>query len=412
MRAENYAEPAICRQFELKDGAATAYIVVDSVLGGGGTGGVRMGPDVTVDEVAALAREMSLKFAWLNIPRGGAKSGICLHDTAPGVRDEVLREFGRSIRDLVASGRYVPGMDLGVGQDEYQTIMRGAGFAAEETDPDPDIDSNYYTAMTVFLAAKAALAQKGRSLEGTSVLIEGLGKVGRHLARLFDGDGARIVGVSTLEGAVVERAGLDVGELLSLAEDHGDDCVHRVPGKVPMPARELYRAAGDLLVPGARVHSIGPAEVAALKVRMIVSLANAAAMPDAEDAMQARGIVYIPGFVANSGGIFCWYLARYDRETRDSLLERGFSRKVRTLVAEAEGAGRSVAALAREQADHKAARLHAELDGGPWQRLAGIMRKSAPDRLSYVLMRRLLGAGWGRRDTRYLRWYVDAKYFS
>lgn len=412
MRGEQNAIPAICREIDLRDGAATAYVVIDSLLGGGGTGGVRMGPDVTAGEVAALAREMSLKFAWLNIPRGGAKSGICLHASGARLEDEVLREFGNSIRDLIESGRYVPGMDLGVGQREYQAIMQGAGVPFEQTGPDPEIDSNYYTAMTVFLAAKAALAHKDRPVRGAAVLIEGLGKVGRHLTKLFAGDGARIVGVSTLEGAIIDPGGLDVSRLLELAETHGDRCVHHYPGADALPSRQLYCAAGDVLVPGARVHSIAADDVAALDVGLVVSLANAAATPDAEAAMHERGILYVPGFVANSGGIFCWYLARFERETRDSLLRKGFSKKVRTLVAEADSKGQSVAALARAQADRKAARLHAESAGGIWQRMTGIVRKSAPGRLSYLLMRRLRGAAWARRESPYLRWYFDAKYFS
>jgi glutamate dehydrogenase/leucine dehydrogenase len=371
-----------------------------------------MGDDVTAGEVTALAREMSLKFAWLNIPRGGAKAGIRVGNLPVELHESVLHEFGHAISDLVRSGQYVPGMDLGVGDREYRAIMRGAGVPVDDANADPVIDSNYYTAKTVFLSTCAALEHSGRSVRGADILIEGLGKVGRHLVQLFANAGARIVGISTIEGALVDAEGLDVAQLLALADKHADDCVHHVEGLTALPAAQLYCAGADVLIPGARVHSIRPEAVASLKVGFVVSLANAVANRDAESAMHERGIVFVPGFVANSGGIFCWYLARFDESTRDGLLENGFASKVRCLLQGAEDTGCSIATFGRDEAERKSARLRAELAGNTWERLGGVLRKSAPARVGYLTLRRLRGMDWARRDSQYLRWYFDAKYFS
>jgi glutamate dehydrogenase/leucine dehydrogenase len=109
-------EPAYQKIVDLHDNDASAFVVIDSYLGGGGTGGIRMGESVTLEEVASLAHEMSLKFAWLNIARGGAKSGIAYTGTLSAERkNRLLIEFGKAISGLLESRAYIPGMDLGVG---------------------------------------------------------------------------------------------------------------------------------------------------------------------------------------------------------------------------------------------------------------------------------------------------------
>ena len=121
--------PAYQKVIDLNDSGSRAYVVIDSYLDGGGTGGIRMGESVTLAEVADLAHEMTLKFAWLNIPRGGAKSGITYTgEMSEDRKDRLLREFGKSVSDLLHSRDYVAGMDLGIGPTELATIMSSAGM--------------------------------------------------------------------------------------------------------------------------------------------------------------------------------------------------------------------------------------------------------------------------------------------
>jgi glutamate dehydrogenase/leucine dehydrogenase len=290
--------------------------------------------------------------------------------------------------------------------------MRGAGKEVRASDARQDVDSNYYTALTVFLALTSIAACDSRSLSGMSALVEGVGKVGRHLLRLLDRSGAKVVGISTISGAFYEPGGIDVARLVSLAEQFGDECVGRYAGAPLAEARSLYQQPADILIPGARVYALDTEIVPSLKVRYVVPMANAPATPSAEHQMHAHGIRFLPGFIANSGGIFCWYLSRLPPETRKSLLEEAFCRRVRELVSEADRIGVPIADLARQQAGVRADKMKAERSGSLPGRLAGLARRLTPRRLPYLLLTKLLGPRWSARDTVFLRWYFNAKYFN
>jgi len=294
-----------CRSITLDSPGTKAFVVIDSFLGGGGTGGIRMGEGVSQQEVTDLAHEMRLKFAWLNIPRGGAKEGICI-DEALGEDDiaRLLAEFGNEISDLLQSGKYVAGLDLGVGPAELQQIMAGAGIKAIAPAGDVAIDSNYFTALTVYSALEALLAASGRNVGDSTFLLEGAGKVGGQLMAMLDEAGGRIVGVSTIRGMLINPHGIDVQELLDARDHCGDACVSRCSGEFSASPEELYWQAADVLIPGARTRSIRRKHIGRVKARFIVPVANAVASVDAEQALHDAGIRYLPGFVTNSGGIF------------------------------------------------------------------------------------------------------------
>ena len=409
--AETWDAP-LCRTVALSCPAVSACLVIDSFLGGGGTGGIRMGEHVTQEEVAALAREMSLKFAWLNIPRGGAKAGIsCAHALTDELRYKVLDEFGAAIKDVLQSGRYIPGVDLGIGASDLSRILRAAGIDSAGSAPSKDIDSNYFTALTVFVALDALLRHRGRQVQGTTFLVEGIGKVGSHLLQLIDDAGGIIVGVSTIVGAAIDPEGIDVRRLLTLKGEHGDACTARLETGQFLPPGELFWQAADVLVPGARTDSIRSDDVGRLQVRFIVPIANAVATPDTELELYNAGVAFIPGFVSNSGGIFCWYLSRLEAAGRLHMIRRDFGNKVRRLVAEADRRQMAIAQLARQQADASAKRMNAEANGPPLARLAGMLRKLTPRRIGYVAMRKLLGKRWASKDSVLCRWYFQARYF-
>lgn len=412
MRSDADNGPALKRTFNLGDGLGTGYLVIDSDLGGGGTGGVRMGDDVSEDEVSVLAAEMSHKFAWLNIARGGAKSGIqCAGQLSDADKELMLRDFGRGIGDVLSSHRYIAGMDLGIGPGELATIMSGAEINENTVSENDSIDSNFYTALTVHIAMTELLRYSDRTLNGTRVLVEGLGKVGRHLIRLIIDGGGIISGVSTIEGAIIRPDGIDAEKILVLADKYGDESVHHYDDGPVDQAAKLYSAPADVLVPGARVHGIREENVADLKVSFVVPIANAPATSAAEESMHDRGIQYLPGFVTNSGGIFCWYLARLDDSVRQLVLQEGLGRKISRLVRKANQRNVSIGSLARRQVTRNARRMLAEERGSSLQRAIGVARKFSPRRLPYVVMSRIFGRRWAARDSLAARWYFDARYF-
>ena len=400
------------REVALAEGIAVGHVVIDSFLGGGGTGGIRLSEDVTREEVEDLAREMSLKFAWLNVARGGAKSGIrCPAGLDAGDRQKVLEDFGAQIADLIEDGRYVAGLDLGVGPGELRQIMTAAGIDASPNPSPTGIDSNYFTALTVYTAIENLLAADGRQVSGSTFLLEGLGKVGQHLAGMIAADQGRLVGVSTLEGARIEPAGIDVNRLLDLKAQHGDRCVTMYDAGQLLDSEALYSQHADVLIPGARTRSITEKNAGSIRARFIVPIANAVATPEVERLLHEGGVACVPGFVANSGGIFCWYLAKLSPSARTSVLRRGLGKKIRRLVERSMAEGKPIGLLARRQADQNARRMHDESTGNRGQRWRGRLRKLKPARLAYVVLSRLMGPEWASRDSFFARQYFDSRYF-
>jgi glutamate dehydrogenase (NAD(P)+) len=405
-------EPAYQEIIDLHDRGASAFVVIDSYLGGGGTGGIRMSESVTLEEVASLAHEMSLKFAWLNIARGGAKSGIAYTgDLSAERKNRLLVEFGKSISGLVESREYIPGMDLGIGPQELAVILSSEESRTPVSTDTSDIDSNYFTALTVFVALKTLLEKRGERLSETRVLVEGVGKVSTHLMRLIVATGASIVGVSTIEGSFYDADGIDIEKLLRLKEVHGDHCIGQYADRAPNPSEDLYLQPADVLIPGAGPDSINKKNVDSIVARFVVPIANISASPEIEIEMHNRGISYVPGFVSNSGGIFCWYLARLSGELRESIIRNGLASKIHNLILDADRAELPIAQLARLQANTNAARMARE-NSSALNRAVVLARKMAPRRLAYVILGKLLGDNWASKDSIFCRWYFDARYFQ
>ena len=411
MHSASQNKPAYQKVIDLNDAGSEAFVVIDSYLEGGGTGGIRMGESVTLAEVADLAHEMTLIFAWLNIPRGGAKSGITYEgEMSEARKDSLLKEFGKSISDLLQSHDYVAGMDLGIGPTELATIMSSAGMQSGMSNDKNAIDSNYFTALTVFVSLKTLLHEKGEELSDVKVLIEGVGKVSTHLMRMIVETGARVTGVSTIAGSIFSADGIKVEELLSLKQTYGDECVKRYPSTSLLAPEDLYMLPADVLIPGARPNSINENNIDAIKARFIVPIANIPARPEIEKMLYERGVHYIPGFVSNSGGIFCWYLARLSGQSRENIIRQGFAERIRGLIDDADRRRLPIAELARSQAQDNANRMMLE-NSSLLNRTIGIARKLAPRRIAYVALSRIFGSRWGSRDSVFCRWYFDARYF-
>ena len=161
-------------------------------------------------------------------------------------------------------------------------------------------------------AAEAALAHRGRALDGAAIAIEGFGKVGAGMALASERAGARVVGVSTVAGLLADPDGLDVAELFALRERFGDALVRTARAPV-RPREELFDLDCDVLVPGARPDSITREVAARLRCAVVAPGANVPYGPGAVEELHRRGIVAVPDFIANAGGIHL-----YTRVTQDA----------------------------------------------------------------------------------------------
>jgi glutamate dehydrogenase/leucine dehydrogenase len=297
-----------------------AVVVVDNTACGPGIGGLRMAPDVTVGEVARLARAMTLKSAAAGLAHGGAKAGLAADPAMPPRdKENVIRWFAQAIRDVHA---YIPGPDMGT--DErcmawiHDEIGRSVGLP--EVLGGIPLDELGATGFGLAVAAEVASdALAVLSLAGARVAIQGFGAVGAHAARFLAQRGATIVAVSDLGGAVTDPAGLPVDELLAW-KDAGRSVATFGRGAVGPPEAPLAVDC-DILVPAARPDAVTEANVEGVKARLVLEGANIPVTAGAEAVLHERGVLCLPDWIVNAGGLIC-AAVEYDGGTRDAGLER------------------------------------------------------------------------------------------
>jgi glutamate dehydrogenase (NAD(P)+) len=348
------------RVLDLRDDEAglEAIVVIDTELFPVSAGGTRMLPDVDRDEVARLARAMTWKFAACRVPYAGAKAGVRF---AGGDRDAVLAAYKRALEPF--KDTFLTGPDMGTEPADFVEDGTTELPLWAKTHDGMGMD-DLATGHGVRGAAEAALAHLGRSLSGAAVAIEGFGKVGAGTARACARAGARVVAVSTLHGLLADPAGLDVELLLELRHAYGDRLVEQGPASV-RPREELFEVECDILVPGARPHVLTPELAARGRWTVVAPGANVPYAPGAVEVLARRGIVALPDFVSNSGGVHLYESVGRDEDTGAALetIERLVREAVTGVLASAARTGVTpVQAALREARKYVAETTAAEPD--------------------------------------------------
>jgi glutamate dehydrogenase (NAD(P)+) len=323
-------------------GTRLGFVAIDSTIAGRAQGGLRMAPDVSLDELEKLARAMTLKFGFLGLPQGGAKAGV-LGDPESGAegRSSVLRRFAKAIRPLLERREYTPYSDMGTSAAEIQRMLEGVGLTVPRREY-RGIPSGEYTAGTVFEAARAAAAVQGLNLSGSKVAIEGFGQVGQPLAGMFVCAGARVVAISMSRGGLYHPLGLDIAKLRALARQMGSAAVKKYDACEGIENSRLKELPADIFCPCARHDSVQTSDVARMPARVLSCGANCPLTPEAERLLWRRGAVCVPDFVANSGGVLggTMQFCGWRREEILLFLARRFRPAVERLIRSALEAGR------------------------------------------------------------------------
>ena len=280
-----------------------AIVVIDNVACGPSIGGVRMAPAASTEECFRLARAMTLKNAAAALPHGGGKSVILGDPAMPEAeKEQLIRCFGHAIRGLED---YIPGPDMGTNErcmawmaDE---IGRAVGLPAEIGGI--PLDEIGATGLGVAICAEVAHELAGLSLAGSRVAIQGFGAVGRHTARFLAARGAVVVALSDSGGAVHNRDGIDLDLALGL-KGAGQSVADATLGEV-LSGDDLIGVDCDVWIPAARPDAIRAENVDRLKAKLVVSGANIPVTADAEETLHQRGVVVVPDFIANAGGVIC-----------------------------------------------------------------------------------------------------------
>ena len=290
-------------------GSVPGFVVFDLPGAPLSAGGTRLAPDVSVTEVAVLARSMTYKFAALGERVGGAKAGVRGDPADRAAKAALMARFCAEVRPLTDAGQFLTGPDMGTAEEDFAPLReRRAAPAAIRSVIAGVPFEDLLTGYGVVVAAETAL--RGRSkgskgLDGRSVSIEGFGKVGGGVAREAGRRGGRVAAVSTVAGCVADPSGLDVDRLLELRRAHGDACVLRYGRPVLAPHQLFTEVNADVLVPGTRPGSIDAPTARSLPagVRVIAPAANAPYTAAGAEVLRQRGIVALPDFVCNAGAV-------------------------------------------------------------------------------------------------------------
>jgi len=279
------------------------FVVVDNIACGPALGGVRLAPDVTVNEVSRLARAMTFKNASAGLPHGGAKAGIVAPvDLDPLRREAIVRAFARAIRPIDS---YVPGPDMGTDETCMAWIHDEIGRAAGLPRAIGGIPLDEIGATGFGLAVCASIAAPfaGFELRGARVAIEGFGAVGMHAARFLAMRGARIVAVSDSHGATARAEGLDVDALVAFKRSRRP--LAEFAGGTSIARDDLVGVAAEIWLPAARPDTLRADNVSRLRANLVLQGANIPATREAEKWLHEHGIVAVPDFIANAGGVIC-----------------------------------------------------------------------------------------------------------
>ncbi len=280
-----------------------AVLVVDNVAAGPALGGVRMAPDVTTEECVRLARAMTLKNAAAGLPHGGAKVVLYGDPNMPKPdKERLIRALACSLRDVQ---EYIFAPDMGTDEEcmawVKDEIGRVVGLPAEVGGI--PLDEIGATGWGLCHATDVALDYCDFKLEKARVVIQGFGAVGKHAARFLASKKAVLVGVADSRGAVYYADGLDVDELCKL-KGLGE-CVTYYPQGEKLDREEVIDCDCDIWIPAARPDVVNKENVHRLKAKLVIQGANIPFTPEAEKYLHDKGVLCVPDFIANAGGVIC-----------------------------------------------------------------------------------------------------------
>ena len=281
-------------------------LVVDNVSRGPAIGGMRMAPDVSTHECFRLARAMTFKNAAADLPHGGGKS-VLYGDPGmpPEDKEKLIRAFACALEEVE---QYIFGPDMGTDEQCMGWVRDEIGRAVglpREVGGIP-LDEIGATGWGLLHSIKEACAFREQDLAGSRIAIQGFGAVGSHAARFLADEGAIVVGVADIRGTTACADGLDVARLWSIKGDGGSVVDYPDgPGITKGAAEAIIDVPCDIWIPAARPDVIREENVDRLDTSMIVSGANIAMTLGAERILHERGVLCIPDFIANAGGVIC-----------------------------------------------------------------------------------------------------------
>ncbi|HVB73187.1 MAG TPA: Glu/Leu/Phe/Val dehydrogenase [Ktedonobacteraceae bacterium] len=295
----------------------TGYRVQHNVNRGPAKGGIRYSPEVTLDEVKALAMWMTWKCAVVGIPFGGAKGGVICDPKgmSPAELERLTRRYATEISMIIGPHSDIPAPDVNTNSQVMAWIMdtysmhEGYSIPAVVTGKPLSIGGsegrNDATATGVLFVTRQAARHIGMPLRGARVSIQGFGNAGSIAARLFHNEGSKVVAVSDTRGGIYNESGLDPAAVLRFKQERGS--VVGFPGAQVVGVHDVLEVPCDVLIPAATEGVITKANAGRVQARIVAEAANGPTTPEADAILLKKDTLVIPDILANAGGVTVSY---------------------------------------------------------------------------------------------------------
>jgi glutamate dehydrogenase (NAD(P)+) len=320
----------------------TGYRVQYNITLGPAKGGIRFHPDVSLDEVTALAAWMTWKCAVAHIPFGGGKGGVVCDPTRMSKREleALTRRYVAEIIDAIGPEKDVPAPDVNTNDQVMAWIMdtysmhvghtATAVVTGKPIEMGGSLGRREATGRGVMIVTREAAKHLGFDIKGATVAVQGFGNVGSVSAELLEAIGAKIVAVTDWKGGVHNPQGLDVAQLLAHVHEH--KTVDGFRGADPLSNEELWGLDVDVLIPAALENQITIENAPQIRARVVSEGANGPTTPEAHRHLHERGVFVIPDILANAGGVttsyFEWVQDRYGYFWEESEVNERLEKKM------------------------------------------------------------------------------------
>ena len=295
----------------------TGYRVQHNINRGPAKGGIRFSPEVSLDEVRALAMWMTWKCAVVNIPFGGAKGGVLCdpHLMSSSELERLSRRYATEISILIGPNSDIPAPDMNTNPQVMAWMMdtfsmhMGYSVPAVITGKPLAIGGSEgrleATARGVQVVTREALALHNMRPDKCAVVVQGFGNVGSITARLLSELGCKVVALSDIKGGVYNPAGIDVSQAMRYSKEHGN--LAGMPNTEAVTNAELLELPCEVLVPAALENQLTERNAPRIQARMIIEAANGPTTPEADRILNDRGVTIVPDILANAGGVTVSY---------------------------------------------------------------------------------------------------------
>ncbi|MFU8812419.1 MAG: Glu/Leu/Phe/Val family dehydrogenase [Balneolaceae bacterium] len=319
-------------------------VIHDNVLGPS-KGGIRYAPDVTLDEVKALASWMTWKCAIVNVPFGGAKGGIRCNprDLSKGELERLTRRYTANMLEVFGPDRDIPAPDMNTDEQVMAWIMDTYSMKSQRTETavvtgKPIIlggsqGRKEATGRGVVTVTLAALSKMRLMPNKATVVVQGFGNVGSVSAQLMYEQGAKVIAISDISGGYYNKEGIDIPAAIAYMEQN-DRSLEGYPNAEKISNTELLELECDVLIPAAKEDQINVENAPRIRARVIAEGANGPVTANADAILEDNGILVIPDILANAGGVtvsyFEWVQDRQGYFWTEERVNRRLNRMMRS----------------------------------------------------------------------------------